>query len=215
MKGMLAKRVPDVAAILDPASKGWQQVEAETIELVGMPLHLQTSRYVRTVWADKLIGKVRAMSVRAAHDGERVAFLLEWNDATQNAEFADRQFPDAAAVVFPSNGAAPLATMGNAQAGVNQWFWRADLERPENRVANGLGTDRTADDVEIGAGAAWNDGRWSVVLSRKLKAKGTGTAALAPGKTTNVAFSVWEGSNQERGDLHSYSRDWRDLALEP
>jgi len=211
---MLVKRVPNVSAILDPASKGWQQVDAETIELVGMPLHLQTSRYVRTVWADKLIGKVRAMTVRAAHDGEHVAFLLEWNDATQNAEFADRQFPDAAAVVFPSNGSAPLASMGNEQAGVNEWFWRADLERPENRVAHGLGTDRRADGAEIASNASWNNGRWSVVLSRPLKARGDGNAKLAAGKSTSVAFSVWEGGNQERGDLHSYSRDWRDLALE-
>jgi len=54
-----------------------------------------------------------------------------------------------------------------------------------------------------------------VVLSRKLRATGKETAKLSVGKPTNVAFSVWDGANQERGDLPSYSRDWRDLTLEP
>jgi complex iron-sulfur molybdoenzyme family reductase subunit gamma len=212
---MLARKVPDVTAMLDPAAKGWQKVDPETIELVGMPLHVQTSRYVRTVWADKLIGKVRAMTVRAAHDGEQLAFLLEWNDATQNVEFGDRQFPDAAAVVLPANGKAPpLSSMGNPQAPVNEWFWRADLERPENLVSHGLGTDKPNTEAEVAGKASWSDGRWSVVLSRRLKAAGKEITKLASGKSTNVAFSVWEGSNQERGDLHSYSRDWRDLTLE-
>lgn len=213
---MRATRVPDVAAMLDPAARPWRKAEPEVIELVGMPVHLQTSRYVRTVWADRLIGKVRAMSIRAVHDGDQIAFLLQWNDATENDEFADRQFPDAAAVVLPSNGKAPpLASMGSPEAPVNQWFWRADLEQPENLVSKGLGTDRTLPGVAVTGGAQWEDGRWSVVLARRLRVNNKEATKLSAGKSTKVAFSVWEGSNQERGDLHSYSRDWRELTLEP
>jgi len=29
-----------------------------------------------------------------------------------------------------------------------------------------------------------------------------------------VAFAVWEGSNQERAGLHSYSPDWQELVVE-
>lgn len=212
---MKASKVSDVGALLDPASAKWQKVEREVVDLVGMPLHLQTSRYVRTVWADKLIGKVRAVSVRAAHDGERVAIQLEWTDDTQNTEFAERLFPDAAAVLFPTAADAPIATLGTAEAGVNEWFWRADLEQPENRVAHGLGTDAPADGAAIDGGGAWKDGRWSVVLSRPLKAKGSDNVKLTPGKAVKVGFSIWEGSNRERGDVRSYSRQWRELALEP
>ena len=123
--------------------------------------------------------------------------------------------PDGAAVVLPANGKAPaLSSMGSAQSPVNEWFWRADLAQPEHLVAHGLGTDKPSADVEVKGGASWNDGRWSVVLSRQLKAKGAESAKLTPGKATSVAFSVWEGSNQERGDLHSYSREWRELTLE-
>lgn len=212
---MKASKVSDVGALLDPSSAKWQKVEREVVDLVGMPLHLQTSRYVRTVWADKLIGKVRAVSVRAAHDGERVAIQLEWTDNTQNTEFAERLFPDAAAVLFPAAADAPIATLGTAEAGVNEWFWRADLEQPENRVAHGLGTDAPADGAAIDGGGAWKDGRWSVVLSRPLKAKGSDNVKLTPGKSVKVGFSIWEGSNRERGDVRSYSRQWRELALEP
>ncbi|MHB8683847.1 MAG: hypothetical protein ACYC9X_05955, partial [Dehalococcoidia bacterium] len=89
---MLVKKVPNVTALLDPGAKAWQKVDREVVDLYGMPVHLQTSRYVRTVWADKLIGKVRAISVRAAHDGERVAVQMEWNDDAKNTEFAERKF---------------------------------------------------------------------------------------------------------------------------
>ena len=211
---MLAKKVSDASALLDPQAKAWDKVDREVIDLVGMPVHLQTSRYVRTVWADKLIGKVRAVSVRAAHDGERVAVRLEWADDTQNTEFADRQFPDAAAVVFPANGDAPLVSLGAPDAKVNSWFWRADLEQGENRVAQGLGTDVKADGAAIDSRAAWKDGRWTVVVSRALKAKGAENVKLTPGKAVKVGFTVWDGGNQERGDLRSYSRQWRELTLE-
>jgi len=212
---MKATRVPDVGALLEPQARGWQSIEREVVDLAGMPLNLQTSRYVRTVWADKLIGKVRAVSVRAAHDGERMAMLLEWNDDTRNTEFGERLFPDGAAVLFPCNGSAPISTLGAADAGVNEWFWRADLEQPENLVAHGLGTDRPADGARVEGSAAWEASRWSVVLSRTLKAKGADNVKLAPGKRVSVGFTIWEGSNRERGDLRSYSRQWRELTLEP
>lgn len=211
---MKANKVSDVGALLDPSSAKWQKVEREVVDLVGMPLHVQTSRYVRTVWADKLIGKVRAVSVRAAHDGERLAIQLEWTDDTQNTEFAERLFPDAAAVLFPTAADAPIGTLGTAEAGVNEWYWRADLEQPENLVAHGLGTDAHADGAAIDGGGAWKDGRWSVVLSRPLKAKGSDNVKLTPGKPVKVGFTIWEGSNRERGDVRSYSRQWRELALE-
>jgi DMSO reductase family type II enzyme heme b subunit len=212
---MKATKVSNVGALLEPAAKEWQSIEREVVDLAGMPLHVQTSRYVRTVWADKLVGKVRAVSVRAAHDGERVAFQLEWNDDTQNSEFGERLFPDAAAVLFPCNGNTSITTLGSADAGVNEWFWRADLERPENLVAHGLGTDTPAEGAAIEGGARWDQARWSLVLSRQLKTKGAENVKLAPGKKVNVGFSIWEGSNRERGDLRSYSRQWRELTLEP
>lgn len=211
---MLVKKVPNVTALLDPGAKAWQKVGREVVDLYGMPVHLQTSRYVRTVWADKLIGKVRAVSVRAAHDGERVAVQMEWNDEAKNTEFAERKFPDAAAVVFPTSADAPLVTFGTADAPVNAWYWRADLAEGENLVAHGLGTDRKTEDAPIASRAQWEDGRWTVVLSRPLKVKGAENVKLSAGKSVKVGFTVWEGENQERGDLRSYSRQWRELTLE-
>ncbi|HXF50784.1 MAG TPA: ethylbenzene dehydrogenase-related protein [Dehalococcoidia bacterium] len=211
---MLAKKVADASALLDPKAKAWEQVDREVIDLVGTPIHRQTSRYVRTVWADRLIGRVRAVAVRAAHDGQRLAIQLEWNDETENNDYGNRQFPDAAAVLFPSNGDAPLGTMGSPDAHVNGWFWRADLSEGQNIVAQGPGTVEKANGATIDAKGVWKDGRWSVVLSRTLSARGKDNVKLAPGKAAKIAFAVWEGSNQERGGLKAYSRDWREITLE-
>lgn len=211
---MLAKRVADASSLLDPKARAWEQVEREVIDLVGTPIHRQSSRYVRTVWADRLIGRVRAVAVRAAHDGERLAVHLEWNDETENGDYGNRQFPDAAAVLFPSNGDAPLGTMGAPDAHVNGWFWRADLAEGQNIVAQGPGTVEPANGAPVAASGVWRDGRWSVVLSRPLAARGKDHVKLSPGKAVKVAFAVWEGSNQERGGLKAFSREWRELTLE-
>jgi hypothetical protein len=52
------------------------------------------------------------------------------------------------------------------------------------------------------------------VLSRSLKAAAAGDATFAPGQTTKVGATIWEGSNRERGDLRSYTRQWHELTLE-
>jgi DMSO reductase family type II enzyme heme b subunit len=211
---MRAKRIPDANALLNPDAKAWAKIDREVVELAGMPLHLQTSRYVRTVWADKLVGKVRAVSVQAAHDGERLAVHLEWNDDTENKEFAERLFPDAAAVLFPSNGDASITTLGTPDAKVNSWYWSADREDGESLVCQGLGTDRVSADAPVTGRGVWRDNRWSVVISRPLKVKGADNVKLGAGKTVKAGFTIWEGSNRERGDLRSYSRQWHELALE-
>ncbi|HLB23501.1 MAG TPA: ethylbenzene dehydrogenase-related protein, partial [Dehalococcoidia bacterium] len=66
----------------------------------------------------------------------------------------------------------------------------------------------------IDAKSAWKDGRWSVVLSRPLKAKGADNVKLTPGKKASFGVTIWEGSNRERGDLRSYSQQWQELTLE-
>jgi hypothetical protein len=81
---------------------------------------------------------------------------------------------------------APALALGNRMAGPR--------ERPvEDLIAEGPGTLTPAT-------AAGSDGRgqrtadgWSVVISRKLP------QALAPGKRSQVAFAIWEGSHQEAG----------------
>lgn len=75
-------------------------------------------------------GSVSTVRVRAMHDGEWIAFRLQWQDATQDREVGSDSFRDAAAVGFPLLGSEPLPSpfMGDAEHPVGIWQWSADLE---------------------------------------------------------------------------------------
>lgn len=215
---MLVKKMAlDSKTLLDPASPEWEKVPVETINMGGTPLASQPSRYIRTVWADKPIGKVRFLSIRAAHNGQDLLLRLEWQDDSQDVDFLGRGFPDGAAVLFPLNGDAPLATMGGEEAPVNAWFWRADQpEVARNVQAHGIGSVEDTEKSRIAARSQWKDGVWCVVFSRPLAvADQKGEAVqLAAGGSTKVAFAVWEGSSGERAGIKAFSNQWRELNLE-
>jgi DMSO reductase family type II enzyme heme b subunit len=215
---MLVKKVAlDSKTLLDPASPEWEKVPVETINMGGTPLASQPSRYIRTVWADKPIGTVRFLSVRAVHNGRDLLLRLEWQDESRDVDFLSRGFPDGAAVLFPLNGDAPLATMGSEKAPVNAWFWRADqADVARNVRASGIGSVEDTEKSRIAARSQWKDGAWSVVFSRPLTvADQKGEAVqLAAGGSTKVAFAVWEGSGGERAGIKAFSNQWRELSLE-
>ena len=104
-----ARRVAKLPGGAEDAA--WERVPEVRIPL--MPLW----------WNEQSIGTVR---VRAAHDGERLAFLLEWEDATRDAEaIRQKSFPDGAAVQFSAQTNPPLFAMGAPGQQVNIWHWKA------------------------------------------------------------------------------------------
>jgi DMSO reductase family type II enzyme heme b subunit len=181
------------------------------------PAENQNSRYVQ-LWAqERPYGKLGSLSVRSAHNGKDIAFLLEWADSTQNVNYLDGKSPDGTGILFPLKGDAPLATMGSESQPVNAWFWRADLgEAAENLTATGLGALERAGDGQIAAGSKWEGGTWRVVLTRPLAAGGQTEHAvqLEAGKSVKVAFAVWDGDLGERAGLKSFSQGWLELELE-
>lgn len=202
--------------LLNPEARQWAKVPVEEISLGGTPLHQQPTRYIRAAWAGKPVGAVRLVKVQAAHNRRDILFRLEWEDETENNDHGDGSvFPDAAGVVFPLDGGAPLESMGGPKAPVNAWYWRADFqdEEAENLIGTGLGIVEKAAGGAIQARARWADGRWEVVLARPLAAGGNGVR-LEPGEATQVGFCVWEGSRQERAGLMSFSKQWRELDIE-
>ena len=203
--------------LLNPAAAQWGKVAAEEIRMGATPLHLQSSRYVRTAWAGKPVGAVRFLKVQAAHNGQDLLFRLEWPDPTRNSDYGDGSvFPDAAGVLFPLNGDAPLQTMGSDQAPVNAWFWRASFPEGEaqNIIGRGPGTVEQTEKSAVQARAGWRDGRWEVVFARSLAADGAKAVKLSAGKPAKVAFAVWDGASQERAGLKSFSKEWRELAIQ-
>jgi complex iron-sulfur molybdoenzyme family reductase subunit gamma len=203
--------------LLNPGASQWSKVPTEALVLAGAPVHLQPSRYIRTVWAGRPVGAVRSLKVQTAHNSRDLLFRLEWADETKNTEYGDGSvFPDACSVIFPLNSHASLDTMGSPDAAVNAWYWRANFPEDEaqNIVSSGLGTEQETNGVNIQARARWEDGRWQVVFARPLLLTGGQAVALGRGKPAQVAFAVWEGSSQERAGLNSFSKQWRELVIE-
>lgn len=192
--------------LLNPRARQWDNVPKTHLALRGTEARSQPSAYVRTSWAGRHIGAVRSLSVQAARNRQTVFFRLEWPDASHNPDYGDgTTFPDAAAVLFPTNGDSPLALMGSPEAGIQAWYWRANHPEFGQALAyHGFATEELQPNLPILNAGCWEDSRWTVIIG----------APVAGGLPSDrVAFAVWEGSNQERAGLHSYSPEWQELII--
>lgn len=192
--------------LLNPEAKQWERCPTQRFALRGTESRLQPSAYIRTVWAGRTIGTVRTISVRAAYNREKIFFRLEWPDGTKNEDYdGGSSFPDAAAVLFtPAAALSPLDRMGATGQPIEAWRWRANHpDRGEALQFQGFATEEEMDSFPVSCGAAWQDGYWRLVIGAER-----GAAA------ERVAFAVWDGGNQERAGLHSYSPSWEELLVE-
>ncbi|MCB1364053.1 MAG: hypothetical protein KDK02_08020 [Rhodobacteraceae bacterium] len=74
---------------------------------------------------------IAAITVRALYDTDRLALLLEWEDAKANTELGDvADFRDAVAVEFPADPGAgiPYFAMGEPGRPVTIYQWKADWQ---------------------------------------------------------------------------------------
>lgn len=194
----------------------WRQAASSRIPLVGTPIQMQPTDFIKTTFARQKIGKISEIQFSALHNGEVIALRLEWADPDQDADTDDNDhFPDGAAVMFPFKDDAPLITMGSKEQPVNAWHWRADRDgEARNNVAAGFGSSRVTRGAEIVASAQYCEGRWRVVFLRQLQREGIDTTVqFGAGQTIKIAFAVWEGSNGERAGLKAFSPQWYELSL--
>jgi ethylbenzene hydroxylase subunit gamma/complex iron-sulfur molybdoenzyme family reductase subunit gamma len=218
---MQVRYVPrfEIDAVLQPDAAVWRGVKTESVKLKGTPLDMQPTAAIKASWADKKIGAVEVVQVAAVHDGERIAFRLEWSDPNEDLEITDTMiFPDGCGILLPAVQFAPMAVMGAVGMAVNAWYWRADENgRGRHVLAEGLGTTRTLDYELVRGNGVYKDGRWQVVITRALKVQSAeNPAQLEPGQSTGFAVAIWEGGQSERAGLKAISGDdWIKLDLEP
>lgn len=208
----------DEAELLDPLHALWRRADVSRIALSGTPLGLQPSPYVQAAWRDRRVGATGHVRVAALHDGVRLAFRLEWEDASRDAVLTDDdRFADAAAVMLPAAAEAPIYTMGAPGLPVTAWYWRADEQQAREIVAEGIGSSRTVARDTVRAAGVWQAGRWSVVVARSLAAGGPGAVqGLGAGAAISFGVAIWEGGSGERAGLKSWSGPaWQSLTLEP
>jgi mono/diheme cytochrome c family protein len=132
------------------------------------------------------------------------------------AEAPPSEFNDAVAIQIPSQvptGARkPYFIFGDSQNSVDLWFF--DLSRTEPLQFTGRGSaDIAANDTgDVTGVASYDQGEWSVIFKRPLRA--TAGATFAPGQFMPIAFSVWDGFSRERGNRRGLSL-WYSLYVEP
>lgn len=158
---------------------------------------------------------VEALQVQSVRTDQRFYLRLSWRDATadRNAS-APRRFLDAAAVQFPVNTSArPPISMGSSRNMVNVWYWSAD-GTSEELLAGGPGTTTAFDGSQVRTATSYDDGRWTVVMSRSLSSEAANRTSLAADHDVDVAFAVWNGSNLERSGRKSVS-EWYHFPFGP
>ena len=217
---MQVRYVPrfEVDTVLQPDAALWQAAKPETVKLKGTPLDMQPSGAIKASWADKKIGAVEVVQVAAIHDGEQIAFRMEWSDPSPNLEITDDMpFPDGCGVLFPTVEFAPMAVMGAVGMAVNAWYWRADENgRGRHVLAEGLGTTRTVDEELVRGNGVHENGRWQVVITRPMKVQSPDNLAqFEPGQSSGFGVAIWEGGHGERAGIKAISGDdWIKLDLE-
>jgi mono/diheme cytochrome c family protein len=126
------------------------------------------------------------------------------------------EFSDAVAIQIPSvatTGARkPYFIFGEAQNPVDLWFFDLARSEPLQFIGRGSADIAANDTGEVTGVASYDQGEWSVIFKRPLRA--TSGPALSPAQFMPVAFSVWDGFSRERGNRRGLTV-WYSLYLEP
>ncbi len=206
---ILVRRAPTEGA-RDPGASLWKSISPTRIPLKGQDVAPPYGG-----------GAVAAVDVRAIHDGKAAIFLLAWADPTKDAAGAELgSFRDAGAVMFPLVADDPPGPhmghryLGDRNAVVNIWRYRADTDAAEDLNAAGIGTLLTQDRQDVSARGR-HDGRgWRVAFWRRLRTDDEWDAQFRPGLRTWLNVVVWDGSRGERAGQKSVSDRWHRVIFE-
>jgi complex iron-sulfur molybdoenzyme family reductase subunit gamma len=189
----------------DPTGEAWDTVPAVDVPLTSAPSGVPNASDT----------SVESLRVQSARTDDRLYLRLSWADgsADRNAS-SPRAFIDAVAVQLPVNTTArPPISMGSSRNLVNVWYWSAD-GTSEELLAGGPGSTTSFEESQVRTSASYDDGRWTVVMSRSLTAEAANRTSLAADHDVDVAFAVWNGSNLERSGRKSVS-EWYHFPFGP
>ena len=174
----------------DPNAAAWSQVQPSQFPL-SPQVHWQNRIQEATV---------KDVKVRALHDGQQLAILLEYEDPTEDPD-------DAAALEFMvgdkkahfAHGQPMLQVEGGP---VNIWFWKNKENKAVDMNAQGFGTLKVQEHQDVKGKGAYANGTWKVVFSRPLTTDHPeADTQVKPGEFINIAFAVWDGKKDASGEL--------------
>lgn len=119
---LTAVRVAGNGPMLDVKAAIWN--DAPVVNVALLPQNVALPHNVKPA--------VTEVKVKAAHNGQWVALLMEWADPTESNRLVTDQFGDQIATQLPIEGGAEATAspmMGNPKGRVNIMQWRAGLQR--------------------------------------------------------------------------------------
>jgi DMSO reductase family type II enzyme heme b subunit len=209
LRSIRVSAAADYAATTAP---GWQQVPAETVELVPAPMEMQPNGFIQAQLGGREYGKTPLIEAQSVHDGDTLAVRLRW-PSERPFNGGREGFPDGAAIAFPIRGEPALWSMGTDDEPVQFIQWRALKNEIRSVVAWGIGSSVPGTAVSEAVTAGWSQGHWTIVMLRTL-AGGPEAATLVAGASTLIGFAVWNGTNEERAGLKAVSIDWTPLDID-
>jgi DMSO reductase family type II enzyme heme b subunit len=197
---IVAMKIAGKGAIIDPGAPFWKKAPATMVAMLPQTVALPNN-------AEPAIS---TLSVRAVHNGEFLAFLIEWDDASKNDRIVVQDFGDQVAVELPVRyqpDNPPNVMMGGPDGMVTIMQWRAafqrDLDQGAPKTINDLypnaHTDVYPDQVLLTTDAISYMGALTMgnPVSRALRspvldqmAEGFGTLTVKPQQSA-VGKGVW------------------------
>ncbi|MBI3269856.1 MAG: c-type cytochrome [Planctomycetes bacterium] len=197
----------------DPNDPAWSACERLDVRLAGQllvaPRHWNPS--------------IDLVSVRAAWNDAKLAFLVSWHDPSHDVRDAPPDLcPDAVALQFP---AAPPTGLerphfgnGDPRLAVTLWHWLAAAGDVQEEVGHGLlriepSTLEKPAGERVRARAAYSDGEWRVTFVRPPATSAPEREVqFRPDEILPFALNLWDGAGKERGAAKAIS-SWRFVAL--
>lgn len=155
---------------------------------------------------------VRAIRLQAVYNDEAVVFRLTWDDPTLDAQGAA---PDGVALVFkPSGVQGDVVTLQawpyDGAPPLDMCYWSASGNAGETIARDYAGVRSERLPAVLSATAAFDDGRWQVLVQRpRHPGSPEGAATIAGNDFTSIAFAIWDGGNP---DARAVS-PWIDLSV--
>ncbi|HUK57139.1 MAG TPA: ethylbenzene dehydrogenase-related protein [Nitrospiria bacterium] len=180
----------------DPTAAVW-----DTVPAVEFPMSAQVH------WEPRIFSvTVHAIQVKSVHNDRQMAILLIYKDPTNDPG-------DGAALEFMVGDKKAHFAHGQPMAQVeggpvNIWFWKNADQTVKDMSAKGFGTLAVQPQQDVKGKGAYKNGEYRVVFSRSLIDNDPEDAQFPLGKFQNIAFAVWDGSNNEKGAQKAVTSWW-------